>query len=502
MAKEWVSDKIGESYKEWKNGDIITITAGTGVGKSHFIKNDLYKWAKSQDKKILFLIHRTNCVEQFKSEILKECKDDIITIKTYQSLEWSSKNKKIVDLENYDYIVSDEFQYYISDASFNFTTDLSLDLILEQNNKVRIFMSATPEEINAYFKNVKKINTRDYNVPISYDFIETLTFFNKEETLEDFMREAIENNQKAIFFFDKAMDAYELHRKFPDETMFNCSSNNSLYKYVDKNKVKSMLDNERFDDLVLITTKAMDAGVNIKDEELKHIVADIKDVGTLIQCIGRKRIMNNEKIHLHIRNISNKRLSGIRLQASDRIEKASYLKREGLEKYLEKYPREVDDSGIIYAEGIENQGEFCTLKVNELMLFKVENDINMYEEWKSLSQNGYIEYICRLFNKKNRIIYEESDKRKRLLKILESLVGKKLWKNGNEQEYLIQAINFRFNGEQYRSATKLNIGLSQENIPFQIVTLEDNTRKLEDGTDNPNRGKVYWTLFPILDMED
>ena len=51
--------------------------------------------------------------------------------------------------------------------------------------------------------------------------------------------------------------------------MFNCSKNNSdYYKYVDKEKIKNMLTNEKFEDLILITTTCMDAGVNLIDLEL------------------------------------------------------------------------------------------------------------------------------------------------------------------------------------------------------------------------------------------
>ncbi|MBZ1332315.1 hypothetical protein HZR16_05880, partial [Clostridium botulinum] len=54
--------------RKWNNGDIVTITAGTGAGKSYFIKNNLYAFAKAKNKKILMLIHRRNCVNQFQKE--------------------------------------------------------------------------------------------------------------------------------------------------------------------------------------------------------------------------------------------------------------------------------------------------------------------------------------------------------------------------------------------------------------------------------------------------
>ncbi|MEA0553585.1 DEAD/DEAH box helicase family protein [Lysinibacillus irui] len=71
-----VTECIQQDYKEWQRGDVIAISAGTGKGKSHFIKNTLYDYAKSKEKRILFFLHRTNTIEQFEAEITAEGKDD------------------------------------------------------------------------------------------------------------------------------------------------------------------------------------------------------------------------------------------------------------------------------------------------------------------------------------------------------------------------------------------------------------------------------------------
>ena len=125
-----VSDVVTiEQIKLWNLGDIITIKAGTGVGKSWLIKNLLYDIAKSENKKILMLIHRSNCTEQFIDEIVRDNKTDVIDIKTYQKLEYKELKSYFNDLSEYKYIVCDEFHYFMSDASFSKTTDMSFDLI-------------------------------------------------------------------------------------------------------------------------------------------------------------------------------------------------------------------------------------------------------------------------------------------------------------------------------------------------------------------------------------
>ena len=61
MVSKRVSELITmDVIRIWSPGDVITIKAGTGAGKSYFIKNILYAFAKKNHKKILMLIHRTN----------------------------------------------------------------------------------------------------------------------------------------------------------------------------------------------------------------------------------------------------------------------------------------------------------------------------------------------------------------------------------------------------------------------------------------------------------
>ncbi len=80
-----------DEVNKWNNGDIITIKAGTGAGKSYFIKNNLNAIAKRDGDKILMLLHRSNCKDQFYNELLEDNKLDNITITTYQHIEALAK---------------------------------------------------------------------------------------------------------------------------------------------------------------------------------------------------------------------------------------------------------------------------------------------------------------------------------------------------------------------------------------------------------------------------
>lgn len=76
-----VSDLITEEeINNLNKGDTITVTAGTGAGKIYFVKNGLYDEAKGEGKKILMLVHRLNCKNQFSYEIMRDNKANVIDI--------------------------------------------------------------------------------------------------------------------------------------------------------------------------------------------------------------------------------------------------------------------------------------------------------------------------------------------------------------------------------------------------------------------------------------
>lgn len=314
--------------EQWEDGSIITISAGTGTGKSYFVKNTLFSHAKDEGKKILMLIHRTNCVDQFKAEIKRDGKEKYIDIMTYQAIESRELNHCGLDMSQYKYIVCDEFHYFIGDASFNKTTDISFENIMKQTHATRIFMSATGNSMKRYMNSVRKIKTIDYEIPLDFSFIGALTFYNKDDTLYAFADEAIRKNNKAIFFIQSAKKAYELYKKYEKYAMFVCGKIDSHYNNVDAEKLNSMLTEEKFHDLFLITTSCLDAGVNIIDKELKHIVIDIKDIGSLIQCLGRKRIQGDEKIYAYIKTINNQQLGGLETNTKKNIVMANYLRND------------------------------------------------------------------------------------------------------------------------------------------------------------------------------
>ena len=492
-----VSDIVTiEEIEKWGAGDCITVKAGTGIGKSWLIKNSLYNIAKQENKRILMLIHRCNCTEQFIDEITRDNKTDVIDIKTYQKLEYKELHRYKNDLSEYQYIVCDEFHYFMSDAAFSKTTDMSLDLILGQQFVTKIFMSATGDDMKRYINEFKDIRTIDYELPIEFNFINSLSFFYNDDTFENFMEEIIKRKEKAIFFIQSAKKAYELYQKYKDNCLFNCSKNNSdYYKYVDKEKIKNMLTNEKFEDLILITTTCMDAGVNLIDLELKHIICEVEDTGTLIQCIGRKRIQNeNDNINLYIKIISNNFLGGKETQIKKRLLMANFLKKHTIKEFILEFPRQYDFSNIVY-DVVVKENDKSTKKINGLMVFKCEEDLKEIELIKDFGKYGYCEYLKNIFCINFYRVIEEQNKIDQLEKYLESIVGKKLFKE--EQKELAKLVNIKRDGKLLKSYGSLNAYFLEDNINFIIKTNTDWNRKLDDGTKNKQYGKTYWIVCNI-----
>lgn len=486
--------------ESWKQGDIITISAGTGRGKSYFIKCSLLSYAKEEGKKILMLIHRSNCVDQFRAEIKRDGKEKYIDIMTYQAIETRELIHCNIDMSQYKYIVCDEFHYFIGDAGFNKTTDISFENIMNQTHATRIFMSATGDNMKRYMNSVRKIKTIDYEIPLDFSFIKMLTFFNKDDTLYSFAEEAVQKNQKAIFFIQSAEKAYKLFKKYEKYSMFVCGKECDYYKkHVDVDKLNTMLSEEKFTDLFLITTSCLDAGVNIIDNELEHIIIDIKDIGSLIQCMGRKRIQGDEKIRVYIKTINNQQLGGLETNTRRNIEKADYLKNHTPKEYIEKYPRDYDKTNIVYDDYIDSNTYIK--KVNELMYFKRRFDIAEYEIMKKWGKFGYCKYLANMFGfydkDDDRFTYRIINEDNSLETYLDSIVESVMLTRTDRKEF-IEKINVRGNGKLLKSIDVLNGYLKENDYVYRIFEFRTNICEIVDGK---NRIKDYKHAWKIIKLE-
>ncbi len=506
--KKWVSDKItDEEIQKWNKGDIITVRAGTGYGKSHFIKHKLFKHADLNNGKILMLIHRKDCITQFRKEIKEEGRQNHIHVQSYQSIEAKVRDVGYYDFSHYSYIVCDEFHYFIQDASFNNYTDLSLNAVLDQKDKIKIFTSATGDYMTQYFEDYRKYKIRKYNFPINYDFIRFFEFFHKEDSLEELIQDFISKDQKAIVFVNDIRKAVELYRRFKDHSLFNCSggSNPKEYKkYVDEDKITKMLeDDQKFHEKILITTTVMEAGVSIKDPELHNIVIyGVYDTGTLIQCIGRKRIDqdSDDYINLYIKSKNNNQLGYRKTHLNKMLEKADYFKKHGQENYIKEYSRDNDKSNIIYDEMTDDKQ--IHKKRNDMIYFRYKVEISEIDEMIQLGSYGYCKYLANKFGcllENGLYDYSVYEKRKGTVvfkEYLEEIEGKKLFKD--DQEKLSNLIINELISRKIDSRTKILKPSTMESIirtDFQLHFAVDKPKNPE--SKGINRGKRYIVVYKL-----
>ncbi|QUH20220.1 DEAD/DEAH box helicase family protein [Alkaliphilus sp. B6464] len=489
--KKYVSDVITTKHiNNWNNGDVILITAPTGRGKSTLILRDLQEIAKLENEKILLLTNRDLLKNQFKNIITTT---DTIKVINYQLLENIILNQKeIKELSNYKYIICDEAHYFFTDSGFNNLTDLSLKWILEQYDKIRIMMSATASTITNYIKQIG-IEFKEYKLKHDYSYIDTLYFYEDDQVLKKMLFE-LPSNEKALYF-TLAKKAYETSQEL-DNASFLCSKHNKRYsQYVDNEIRKQIVEQDMFSSQILCTTTTLDNGVNIKDNQVKHIIIDVFDVDTIEQCLGRRRIGQGEKTNVYIKKYSNQSLSGKRQGLINTMRYANMLRNEGIEELIKQYPRK--SYGNLIYDVVDNGN--VQKRINEIMYFKCEDTINFCDDLLSSNKkDNYARYIAKRFkyDYKNTFNLDDMYNCLTLSDKLEKLIGIKLYKQ--DQLKLIDDIDVRVDGKQQRSISKLNEGLKMLKLPYLIIKNVDKDRKLLNGEDNPNRDKTYWQVIKSL----
>ena len=168
-----LSDFItSKDISSWNSETPVIISAQTGIGKTHFVLENLLRQAlstKNEKDVMLILVNRVALSRQTKIELAGTLKslvgDDqyehamkedyttkgidelfidfgAVTLCTYHQC----YKKQLLQRKRFKYIICDECHFFTSDATFNTETDLMLeDIVKNGSNSVRIYMSATPE---------------------------------------------------------------------------------------------------------------------------------------------------------------------------------------------------------------------------------------------------------------------------------------------------------------------------------------------------------------------
>lgn len=512
VIKKRFSDLIEDKYKSWKDTRII-LDGGTGSGKTYFVLNKIGKYAKECNCKILYLCNRSKLRDQTYSDIKKLKLQDTVVVMTYQSLQNRIKHKDT--FPHYDYIIADECHYFTNDALFNEYTDLSYKYLKHQSKNVVIYISATAKVFFHWMKQ-KEIVTQEhyFSIPKDYSYVDKVYFYDKKyliPQIDKILEE--EKDSKIIVFCNSITRMLELYKKYENQADYAASQN--AVKVKDICNEKCVYEHKggtvTFDKRILVTTKVLDNGINIKDKKVKHIFSEILDADSAIQALGRKRrTSEDDTCTFYLKNYSGQAIQGLINTNEYQLEPVMTY-RIKYDEFLNKYGqnrKRIRNNKIFYTK-FSNDKEKNNIAFNEMRLNKYLMDNTVLNDMKEGSYKsvmiGLIGYSLADKVEELEINIEEKDG---FLEYLKSIEGK--WLYSTERKEVVkrfedigvklrrQGIN-TLNGAlqdfyENRYKCRFRDKILDENGELTKKSLVDKRRKLEDGSINPNRDKKYWIL--------
>lgn len=322
-TKQYMADLIGEDYKNWHG--IVAFDAGTNSGKTYFILKVLLPWAHKKHKRILFLCNRDALRNQIESDVFRlgrvefscEYYDDelgtdvpgievenkyehTIRVETYQWLEtFLQKDMDAAKtfLRAFDYIVSDEYHYMVTDASFNDHVDMSYEAIKELwSTRTCIFMSATARPFFDYWERQGLIpEGQHYCLPMDYQFVSSVKFFYNGDDELDIIRR-VQEGEKILVFVETIAKLRKMRDRLKAEGIEDVVCLCSKYRPEARefDKLDNVLKDATLLHQVTLTTSTLYNGVDIKDPALKYIVSELWNPIANTQILGRKRPLSAE----------------------------------------------------------------------------------------------------------------------------------------------------------------------------------------------------------------
>ena len=344
FEKGWVTDIISrEDARNIKPYTPVFVVSQTGTGKTTFLFRNCLPVAIEERKKVLYISNRVSLTEQMKQRCMEDelngiQKVDGIQVKDMKDYHTDKfiteatnfggvevysyhgllRHFRQMDFSKYAFVIMDEAHFFFSDATFNVYTEVILEIILENCLNIRrIYLTATPQEsiTDVYEKEMMFMNkslnmymkTRICDVPRmkvyvvdeDYAYIRPY-FFHSSSFIIERIKQSSEDDFWMIFVRDITTGETikeELKGNEGGIEFITASSDKTAESYRD------LISNERLPRRVLISTKVLDVGVNIKTENL-HMVIFEDNVVELKQMIGRKRVKEGEylDVYFHIPN--------------------------------------------------------------------------------------------------------------------------------------------------------------------------------------------------------
>lgn len=459
---QYVTDVIGEEYKKWNKGDIIKIKTQTGSGKSYFIKNTLIPYIDEinnlkifNEFKVLILTNRIALSRQTKNDLLKKYNMQIpsnlknldkikqiknITLMNYQSLNEYIMNESNFNVNYYDYIICDEIQYIFED-SFTGNTELALNELIYKSNKesIKIFMSATMEQIDNI---INKSNCRmwEYDTNRDYSYLIPHTYSKQEQLIKQINDD--KSKDKWLIFVASIQKGKDLLKELQKNNIDAVMIYKGRRDKKSREEFNNIITKEKFNSKVLITTKLLDNGINIMDDEVKNIVVNSWSRENLIQSIGRVRFKSLKEaynINLYLDEKTHKQVWG-KLNAIDKTLKHFELLIADKNEFNKKFRNKLNKlpNGI----HLDKNNQFIFDKVTYANLLKTKIEMtNLEKDFDSIS------YI-------NKQLSWLGIDDKEIIR-LEEIQAKQT--NDEIEEYVLSLLNKPLNKEQQEELTNIII---------------------------------------------
>ena len=359
-----------DEIEEWESAYPTFIDAPTGMGKSTFVYKELLPRAAKKGKNVLLLSNRRAVSNQQKYKVMDEINSrfketltekgvyeqdifDYVGVITYHRLQGFLNNEENRNwIENIEYVVCDECHFFTSDSLFNSNCDRILKLITSRFCKaIRVYLTATPWDTIHRICEAEQENYLDFR-----------------RTCVDAKRPLYLDRRYMLYYhFDRSFDKYDL-KFFEDFSdilpSINSESDDKWLIFIDnkgtaeklKNEIKvpiayldaeskgvkvwnELIQNEKFDSKVLLTTSVIDCGVNIIDSRLTNIVILSDDRVSIMQMAGRKRFLNGDKVNLWIQDLPKQKLVSRYLR---------YIKYQELEYEFDSLVTDKEKQNFIY----------------------------------------------------------------------------------------------------------------------------------------------------------
>lgn len=315
------------------------IQAPTGFGKSHFVLHNLLPRMKKAGGQMLLLSNRIAISVQQKREIMaltgfpdSACYTDVgvrnltdfgcIQVMTIQSLPSFLNTAEGRDwCQKVTVLVVDECHFFTADALFNPYCNLALEKITKYfTNATRLYLTATPDHVigpiakteeatppptghrclarNNPWMERKRFQFVRFNVG-NYDHVTTF-YFKKLATLEARIA-ATPHNERWLIFVTSKVQGQELAGRLGADAQFISAEEKQGTAW------ESLMQAQKLPCRILVTTSVLDCGVNIHDDNLKHVVVLFEDKVSFLQALGRKRCKQGEQFSLYVQRLEPQR---------------------------------------------------------------------------------------------------------------------------------------------------------------------------------------------------